>query len=153
MVLIASCSGELVGEAGVRAAIFAVGILVAAVVVGALLVDEGEVATLSTRDAEGRHFDTQVWLVELDDALFLRSNSPDSEWLARVRERPEVELTRGDETAAWRSAPQSDPDLRRRVNEAMARKYGTSDRLLCWVLDKQAMVPVLLEPAPGGGAH
>jgi hypothetical protein len=146
----------------VRAAIYAIGILVGVLVIGALLIDEGEVVTVMTRDAEGQDFETQLWIVQIEGieriegASYLRANSPSSDWLARARLEPAVELRRGETIGRWRIVPESDPELRRRVNQAMAEKYGLSDRLLVWLFDPAEMVPLRLEPAEGEvvrGAH
>ena len=68
-----------------RTALYAIGILVGALVVGALLVDEGEVVTLETRNGEGAPFETPLWIVEAAGAQYLRASSPESDWLARVQ--------------------------------------------------------------------
>jgi len=139
----------------VRAAIYAIGMLVGLLVIGALLIDEGEVVTVTTRDAESQAFETQLWIVQLEGTestegtSYLRANSPRSEWLARARLEPAVELRRGEAVGHWRIVPESDPELRRRVNQAMAEKYGLSDRLLVLLFDSAEMVPLRLEPAEG----
>ena len=132
-----------------RVAIYAIGMLVGAFVVGALLIDEGEVVTLTSRDAGGRSYETQLWIVQVEGASYLRANSPHSDWLARARLAPAVELERGDAVGHWRLVPESDPELRRRVNRAMAEKYRLSDRLLVQLFDSAEMVPLRLEPAEG----
>ena len=132
-----------------RGAIYAIGMLVGVVVIGALLVDEGEVVTVTTRDAEGAAFETQLWIVEVGGRSYLRANAPTSDWLERVRLGPDVEMRRGEAVGHWRVAPESDPERRRRVHQAMAEKYGLSDRLLTLFFDSAEMVPLRLEPAEG----
>ena len=136
-----------------RFALYTIGLLVGGLVIAAMLVDEGELATLESVSPDGRHWETQVWLVELDGVPHLRAHSTDTEWLERVRRHPELKLVRekGEkESDAWQAEINgSDPDLRARVNRAMAEKYGTADRILTWFYDPEAMVPVRLVPAAG----
>ena len=136
-----------------RAAIYAIGILVGMLVIGALLIDEGEVVTVTTRDAEGQAYETQLWIVQLEGNSYLRANSPRSDWLERARREPAVELERGGTAGRWRIVAESDPELRGRVNQAMAEKYRLSDRLLVLLFDPAEMVPLRLEPMAGEVAH
>jgi hypothetical protein len=152
----------------VRAAVLMIGCLIGGLVVGVLLVPEGEVATLATFSADGVEYETQVWVVEGDGlpggtpgVVYLRAGSPEASWLARLRERPQVALERGEERRAYLALPEDDPALREGVNRAMAEKYGVSDRLIAYVFDRGEAVPIRLvpdptRPAPGAeasGAH
>jgi hypothetical protein len=139
----------------VRAAVLIIGCLIGGLVLGVLLLPEGEVATLSTVAADGAEFETQVWVVEGDglpeaDAgvVFLRAGSPDSAWLARLRARPQVELARGEKLRAYVAVPEEDAALRERVNLAMAEKYGIADRLIALVFDQRRSTPIRLVPDP-----
>ena len=69
--------------------------LCAAVVIAALLVPQGEVVTLHVVDAEGHTHPTQLWIAEHDGAMYLRSASPDTRWLGRLRARPDVTIGSG----------------------------------------------------------
>ena len=131
-----------------RYALYTIGILMAAIVVGVLLIDEGEVVTLVTRGGNGKTYETQLWVIEADSELFLRASSGRSDWLARLRARPEVELQRGEETHSYRARPLGDAAILARVNRAMAEKYGLSDRLLAKLVDPSSSVAVRLEPVP-----
>jgi len=130
-----------------RAVLLAAAALVALVVVAASFgVDEGEVVTLTTRDAAGARFDTQLWIVELDGAVWLRAGRPDARWLARLRAEPRVSIQRGDDTAFYTATAVEDPAARERVNEAMAAKYGRADRWIHRIFSRERAVPVRLEP-------
>lgn len=134
----------------------AIGAVVAILVLGSLAVDEGEVATLTTLDGGGVSHDTQVWVVEIDGKLYLRSASPDNEWLRRLRERPEVVLQRGDESQpeqrfAFHAVPLDGSDVRAAVDRAMAEKYGAADRFYSRLFPRERSVPVLLEPTDHSG--
>ena len=139
-----------------RAAVLTIGCLIGGLVVGVLLVPEGEVATLATVAADGVEYETQVWVVQgdgLPDAsagvVFLRAGSPEASWLERLRARPQVALERGEERRAYLAVPEDDAALRERVNRAMASKYGVSDRLIALVFDRGRSVPIRLVPDPG----
>jgi hypothetical protein len=136
------------------------GFLVGAVVLGSIFgVDEGEVVTLTTVGSGGARYETQLWVVERPDGLWLRSASPRSRWLARLRAEPRVELRRDEGTLYFQAQPSDDPGLRDDVNRRMAEKYGRADRWLDWLFDRSHSVPIHLEPrerdpafdAPAGG--
>ena len=138
-----------------RAAVLMIGCVIGGLLLSVLLVPEGEVATLATLAADGVEYETQVWVVEgdgLPDAaegvVFLRAGSPGASWLARLRERPQVALERGEERRAYLAVPEEDASLRERVNRAMAAKYGVSDRLIAFVFDRGSAVPIRLVPDP-----
>ena len=138
-----------------RAAVLTIGCLIGALVLGVMLVPEGEVATLATVASDGAEYETQVWVVEgngLPDVaagvVYLRAGSPDASWLTRLRARPEVALERGEERRAYLAVPEDDAALRERVNQAMAAKYGVSDRLIAYVFDRGSSVPIRLVPDP-----
>jgi hypothetical protein len=123
------------------------GFLVGAVVLGSIFgVDEGEVVTLTTVGPGGARYDTQLWVVERPDGLWLRSASPRSQWLDRLRAEPRVELQRDEAVLYFRALPSDDPALRDDVNRRMAEKYGRADRWLGWIFDRSRSVPIHLEP-------
>jgi len=116
------------------------------VVLVALAIPMGEFVELGTVDAEGHPYQSEVWVVEIDGALHLRSGWPDSHWLDRLRSHPQVTLERGGHKNYYRAIPVDDATVRAVVNEAIAAKYGVADRLIRWVVDMDASVPVRLEP-------
>lgn len=136
-------------ERWMRLLLLAVGIAVAGVVLASMLVDEGEVVTLVTKNVDGAELDTQLWIVQLDGQLYLRSGSPHARWLARLRANPQVTLKRGEEKLAFTAIPKDDPAIRKAVNGLMAEKYGYADRPLRYLFDRNRSVPILLEPRPG----
>jgi len=117
-----------------------------------LLLPTGERVTLHTVDEQGRGYESALWVVELPGAgLHLRSGDPASGWLTRLALHPLVELERGGEAGHYRAVVVAEGDLRRVVNEAMARKYGAADRLVRRFVDVERSVPVRLEPIEGLG--
>jgi hypothetical protein len=136
-------------EKWMRALLLTVGMAVAAIVIASSTVDEGEVVTLISQNGSGAYYDTQLWIVDVDGRLYLRAGSPGAQWLARLREHPDVVLKRADQTLAFTALPKDDPQIRATVNERMAAKYGYADRLWGYVGRRGESVPVLLEPRPG----
>ncbi|MCA9512831.1 MAG: hypothetical protein KC560_19130 [Myxococcales bacterium] len=125
----------------------------------ALLVPEGEVVTLHTRDAAGGEFETQLWIARVAGDDYLRASSPDNHWLERLRARPRVELSRSRhalpeaERERFEAVVADAPDVRAAVNEAFARKYGLADRLWSLVADRSSAVAVRLVPAEGAAGE
>lgn len=129
-----------------RALLLAVGIGIAGLVLVLLWVDEGEVVTLTTWDAEGEPHETQLWIVELEGVAYLRAGSRNARWLERARAHPRVELLRGGSRIAYRALPVDDPASRQAVNQAMARKYAGPNRAWAWLYQGHDAIPVRLEP-------
>jgi hypothetical protein len=123
-----------------------IGLLCGAVLLGALALDEGEVVTLTTYNGDGKAYETQVWFVEREGDTYLRAHYTSAEWLGRLRARPEVQLERDERQQPFLAHVEDDDATRRAVNQAMAAKYGRSDRLVSWFFDVSAAVPVRLEP-------
>jgi hypothetical protein len=140
------------GARFVKILLVAVGAVIALVVVGSMAVDEGEVVTLTTRDEGGATYDTQLWVVDLDGRLYLRSASPDAGWLLRLRERPEVVLERHEEKLAFHAVLLDGGETAAAVNRAMAAKYGATDRFYSRLFPRDRAVVVRLEPVEASGA-
>jgi hypothetical protein len=138
----------------VRIAVLTIGCLIGALVLGVVLVPEGEVATLTTFGADGGEHETQVWVVEGNGLpsgepgqLFLRTG-PRARWLARLRANPKVELARGEVNVAYLAVVEESDAVRESVNAAMEEKYGAPNRLLGRLFDPGTSVPVRLVPDP-----
>ncbi|CAG0948561.1 hypothetical protein MYXO_00032 [Myxococcaceae bacterium] len=138
-------------EKRMRALLLAIGVGVAAVVLISSLVDEGEVVTLVTHDANGAEYETPVWIVEIDGRRYLRAGGPGARWLERIRANPAVTIrpvgSDEDESVAMLAVPEDDAEKRETVNRLMAEKYGLADRFWSRILDRRKAVPIRLEPA------
>ncbi len=128
-----------------------VGLVAAVFVLGALLLDEGEVVTLITH-GEGRSYTTQLWIVRVEGQQYLRAGSSRVRWLRRLRANPDVWLraspARSEQARAYRARPIADEGVRERVNRAMLLKYGLADRLWGLFSSRRKSVSILLELAP-----
>jgi hypothetical protein len=102
----------------------------------------GEVVELETTGPMERSFQTSLWIVDFDRASWVRAGNPGAEWLHRLRADPIVYLDRNGERKAYRAEVFN--KLGNQVNQAMRKKYGRADQLLCTWLDPQEVVAVRL---------
>jgi hypothetical protein len=137
----------------VRNAILLIGLLVGGLIAGFLLIDEGELVTVHTRGPDGREFETQLWVIEEEGEFYLRAHYAGAKWLARIRQHPEVELSRGKARNAFIARPLDDPQLRDAVNQAMAAKYGLADRLASALWSPEKSIPVHLDRNDASAPH
>lgn len=115
-----------------RRAMLAIGIAAGLLVLGSLVLDEGEVVTLLTEKG-GRQYSTQLWVVEVDGRQYVRANRPNALWLARLATNPAVELRRDsaphpEAVEIYWASLVDDPAVKARVDAEIARKYHFADR-------------------------
>ncbi|MCX7063311.1 MAG: DUF2255 family protein [Proteobacteria bacterium] len=107
----------------------------------------GEVIDLRTQGADGRAYESRLWVVDVDGQAYLRTGSDKSQWLKRLRLNPQVSVTRSGVTANFIATPNDDPAIRVRVNAATAEKYGIAESILrMGVLDPEHTVAIRLVP-------
>ena len=128
---------KLLGYAAVAAVAFFVAIMGASEF-------SGEVVTLRTFQENGLSRETSLWIVEDRGRLYLRAGTPESGWLARLAEHPQVELVRDGASTAYRAVLV--PRQRARVNELMAEKYGWGESLVALSRDSAKVTIVRLDP-------
>jgi hypothetical protein len=105
-----------------------------------------EVVVLVTRDATGESHETSLWVIENGGKLWLRSSSPTSAWLGRLRRSPDIELERAGQRRSYHAVPVETPTARTLVNAKMAEKYGASETLVGLVSDGSRSVAIRLDP-------
>jgi hypothetical protein len=142
-----------------RGVIQIVGYLAGILVIGALLLDEGQVVTLLTEE-DGREYETHLWIADLDGRLYIRANRPESEWWARIQADPDVGLRWGDgigeEVEFYTVRRVNDATLQKRVESILARKHGFADRVRSALTDDDESIVMELVPAealPGSMAE
>jgi hypothetical protein len=128
-----------------RYVMLAFGLLVLSVVLAAAWIDEGEIVTLRSSDAEGQTFETELWIAEYGGELYLRG-ARDRLWVDRIRERSRVEVVRGGETRSYHARLVGDTHVTAGVDAAMAAKYGSADRIAGAVFERRPPVAIRLEP-------
>ena len=105
-----------------------------------------EVVVHVTQGADGEEHETALWVIEAAGSLWLRSGSPTSGWLARLRGSPDIELERAGERRSYRAVPVETSEALARVNAKMAEKYGASETLDGLFADHSSSVPIRLDP-------
>lgn len=104
-----------------------VGCLTAAIVLAAIIPEKGEVVQLMTRDPEGQQRETDLWITEVEEQTFIRAGSSRVAWLSRLASSEPAYLRREGQVIEIESQMVNDPELRARVDRAMAEKYGLAD--------------------------
>jgi len=125
----------------------AVALLVVLLTVGALEIvaaESGEVVVLRTTDAAGAPHETRLWIVDDGSHSWLRSGNDASGWFVLLRERPDVEVVRGEQTLAVRAVPEV--GARTRINGMMREKYGWADAYIGMLFGRDDAVPIRLDP-------
>jgi hypothetical protein len=108
-----------------------------------ILSESGEVVVLQTVDAEGRSYETRLWIVEDAGRPWLRAGNPSSRWYAQLTGNPDVKIERGEQMLEYRAVPVE--AARERINSLMEEKYGTADRLIGIMADRSDSVPIRLD--------
>lgn len=103
-----------------------------------------EIVVLTTHDATGAPHETRLWVVDIDGIPYLRAGTPHAGWYKQLLAVPAAELTRDGKTAPVRAV--AAPELRAQVNDLMAEKYGTPDKVISMTIDRSASIPMRLEP-------
>jgi hypothetical protein len=107
--------------------------------------DYREVVVLRTQDERGVSYDSRMWLVDLDAAMWVRASNPRRSWYQHLLVNPRAELVRGGRTQAVTAVPDESATAREMVDEAFRAKYGWIDRCYGLILQGDA-VPVRLLP-------
>jgi len=104
----------------------------------------GERVMLYYFDASGREYMTPLWIVRNRGDYFLRANTPDRHWLAEIRERPVVRVSRGGVRTEYEAIPT--PHARELVNQLFAEQYGWGEWVLSHLSDRSKSIPIRLAP-------
>jgi len=111
------------------------------------LAESGEVVVLETHDSTGAVHETRVWVVDHDGFAWLRTGDRTAPWLVRLREKPEVAVTRAGVRREYRAVPGDDPAMRDRINALVLEKYGLAEQALrVLMLKPDGATPIRLEP-------
>ena len=108
--------------------------------------ETGEVVTLTTYDTSGTPHETRLWIVDHEDAEWLRTGHDKKGWYVRIGSNPRVELSRNGETSTRRAVPITTPEVIAAINEKFTEKYGSADWIVALSGDAKARIPVRLDP-------
>ena len=99
------------------------------------LFDNQSFFNLETFRKDGSGVKTPLWFANIDGALYIRTGA-DSWKVKRLRAQPQVRITpsdsRGNPSGPWVDAQATivdDPAMKKRVEQAFAKKYGLQKRL------------------------
>lgn len=109
-----------------------------------VLSESGEVVVLTTLDSAGNGHETRLWVVDDTGRAWLRAGSPQSRWYGQLVANADVVVVRDNVSASFRAVPVD--GARDRINELMAAKYGTADRIIAIMSDRTSSVPIRLDP-------
>ncbi len=135
-----------------RNVMLGIAVLVLLVVGGAIWIDEGEVVTLRTTNAEGQHFETELWIADYAGDLYVMG-SPNRAWVKRLQQQPRVELKGSGRSGSYHARPVGDARVAAAVKAALQAKYGAAEILAEAVFERREPIAIRLDPVePGASA-
>jgi hypothetical protein len=127
------------------------GLLVLGVVGAALCIDEGEVVTLTTTDADGQRYHTELWIADFDGHLYVQG-PPSRAWVKRLEREPRVELEGAGRSGRYEARPVLDAAVSAAVKNAMEEKYGAAELLAETIFERREPVAIRLDPVDGAAS-
>lgn len=127
------------------------GLLVLGVVGAAFFIDEGEVVTLTTTDADGQRYHTELWIADFDGHLYVRG-SPNRAWVKRLERHPGVELEGAGRSGRYEARPVLDAAVNAAVKNAMEEKYGAAELVAETVFERREPLAIRLDPVDGAAS-
>ncbi len=135
-----------VGESfPVRGSMLGAGFLTATLLLAVIVLDKGEVVQLITQDPAGQRRETQLWIAELDGRAYFRAGDSRAGWLARLQSSASATLERNGRAVEIETFVEDQPQVRERLNRAMAQKYGLADRIWSFLRSSDC-VPIRIRP-------
>lgn len=113
----------------VRGSMLGAGFLTATLLLAVIVLDKGEVVQLITRDPAGQRRETQLWIAELDGHAYFRAGDSGAGWLTRLQSNASATLERNGRAVEIETFVEDEPQVRERLDRAMAQKYGLADRI------------------------
>jgi uncharacterized protein DUF2255 len=107
--------------------------------------EQNEVAVLHTADADGRGYESKVWVVDHQGDPWVRVANPERSWYRHLLENPNVELVRNGQTRRYRAEPQDVPEIAADLDAVFREKYGLVDWWYGLLLRRDA-IPIRLAP-------
>ncbi|MEQ9450367.1 MAG: hypothetical protein RJQ07_02185 [Pseudomonadales bacterium] len=120
-----------------------VALFVAVMAMQLIASESGEVVVVGSQNADGSVSETRLWVVEHDDAQWLRG-SPEAGWYQRITARDEISFTRDGQTEQMRA--QTVLGERDTINNLMAQKYGWADQFIGIMFGRDDAIAIRLEP-------
>jgi hypothetical protein len=138
-------SREEVGSRAMRHVMLGFALLVLGVVGVALWMDEGEVVTLTTTDADGHRFETELWITDYAGHLYVRG-APNRAWVKRLQQQPLVELEGAGRSGSYQARTVRDAAVVAAVEASMQAKYGAVELVAETVFEPREPLAIRLDP-------
>lgn len=106
----------------------------------------GEVVTLTTYDAANTPHETRLWVVDHENAEWLRTGHADKGWFLRIRENPTVKITRKGVASTRRAVPVTAQAVTNAIAAKFSEKYGAADWIVALSGDADLRIPLRLDP-------
>ena len=126
-----------------------VALVTAAMLLQMVASETGEVVVVTTDAGGGESATTRLWVVDHDDAQWLRVGVEGAGWFGRMISNPVISMQRGEVSAEYAAVPV--PAAITTVRGLMREKYGWRDWWVGMFVDQESATPVRLvavEPAP-----
>jgi hypothetical protein len=104
--------------------------------------ENGEVVVVTTFGSSDDSFSTRLWVVDYDNAAWIRAGSSKPGWYQSIAENPRIEVRRG--AVAFSALSDPRPDLRPVINGAMREKYGWADNVIEFLFGRETAIPIQL---------
>lgn len=123
----------------------AVALVTAVMLLQMVASETGEVVVVTTDAGGGESATTRLWIVDHEDAQWLRVGVEGAGWFSRMTSNPVISMQRGDITAEYEAVPV--PAAIPTVRRLMREKYGWRDSYIELLFgSKEAAMAVRLEP-------
>lgn len=106
--------------------------------------EAGEVVVVTTNSPEGPA-DTRLWIVDHQDAQWLRAGFEGAGWYVRMKEDPNISMERGGQSADYTIV--AVPEEYEKINQLMAEKYGWADQYIGAIFGRDDGIAIRLDPA------
>jgi len=107
-----------------------------------------EVVVLRTETLDGQDHYATLWVVEAENYLWIRAETPTRRWLPAVRANPEVIVRRHGRDRRYQAKIFDDPDARAYVDALFRAKYGMADAVRD-LFTRRETIPIRLAARAG----
>jgi len=102
-----------------------------------------EVVVLRTATLNGEDYFATLWVVEAENHLWIRAETPTRRWLPAVRADPEVVVRRHGRDRRYVAKIYDDPEAREYVDSLFRAKYGLADAVRA-MFTRRETIPIRL---------
>ncbi|MBV1877949.1 MAG: hypothetical protein KUG79_09935 [Pseudomonadales bacterium] len=105
-----------------------------------------EVIELYTKDKTSHEQITRLWVVDYENAMYIRAGRVESGWYQRLLTAPRIKLLRNNKIASYDAIPTSDhKDI---INRLFLDKYTWGESFFISIFGREQAIPIKLIPVP-----